>query len=658
MLLSARTRRAQMKGWFEVAVASMKIVNIVGPVSAFDSIARITGASGQFQPENAVSFYRTNDNASPMTQKNPWAAPAARLAASLPKGATISDGVSPMTELSGDEMIAEAEAFAAKMEELGRRCSECESDLSEKSGKIEKLSHFTGLSLNMKEITELEYTSTRFGRMPRSCFSRLDDRDRDGKLFAFKCTEDDVFTYFVIFCPKSYSNEMDRILSGLYFERIFVPETDTTVESRCELLAADIERTRRMIDDTRAEANELWAREGERMSRIYKALERESVYSEMRKYAAVYDDKFILVGWVPSHDGKKLISELEAIPEIELTVDNAASEAAHNPPVKLKNSRLTRPFEMFVDMYGMPSYGEFDPTPFVAVTYILLFGIMFGDLGQGILVSLVGWLMWKLKGMELGRILVRCGVSSAVFGCVFGSVFGFEHVLDPLYHALFGLDEKPIEVMTPATTNMIIYAAVGIGVVLVAAAMLINIFSCARRRDLENLLFGANGIPGLVFYCSLVAGLVCQLLLSIPVMSVPYIVCLIILPLILIFLKEPLGCLVTGKKEKIEWGNYLAQSFFELFETVLSYVTNTMSFLRVGAFVLVHAGMMMVVFTLAEMSSGVGYAAIVVIGNIVVSGLEGLLVAIQVLRLEFYEMFSRFFDGGGRPFVPAGAKEK
>ncbi len=636
----------------------MKIVNIVGPVSMFDQVARMTGGSGQFQPENAVSFYRTNDNASPMAQKNPWAAPAARLEAALPAGATFAHDVKPLTDMSPEDMLREVESFASKMEELGQRCSECESALAEESGKVEMLSHFTGLSINMKEITKLEYTSTRFGRMPRTCFGRLDERDLDGKLFAFKCTEDDVFTYCVIFCPKSYSKEMDRILSGLYFERIFVPEKDMTVESRCELLRADIEKTRRAIEDAHAEANAFWEKNRDMMSAIHGALQRESVYSEMRKYAAVYDDKFILVGWVPSHDGKKLISELEEMSGVEVVVDSASSEAAHNPPVKLKNSRLTRPFEMFVDMYGMPSYGEFDPTPFVAVTYTLLFGIMFGDLGQGLLVSLVGYLIWKLKGMELGRILMRCGISSAVFGCVFGSVFGFEHALDPMYHALFGLDEKPIEVMQPATTNMIIYAAVGIGVLLVAAAMLINIFSCARRRDLENLLFGPNGIPGLVFYCALVAGLVCQIVMGIPVMTLPYILGLVVLPLVLIFLKEPLGNLVCGKHEKIEWGNYLAQSFFELFETVLSYVTNTMSFLRVGAFVLVHAGMMMVVFTLAGMSSGVGYVAIVVIGNIIVSGLEGLLVAIQVLRLEFYEMFSRFFDGGGRPFVPAGSENK
>ena len=134
----------------------MKIVNIVGPVSMFDQVARMTGGSGQFQPENAVSFYRTNDNASPMAQKNPWAAPAARLEAALPAGATFAHDVKPLTDMSPEDMLREVESFASKMEELGQRCSECESALAEESGKVEMLSHFTGLSINMKEITKLE----------------------------------------------------------------------------------------------------------------------------------------------------------------------------------------------------------------------------------------------------------------------------------------------------------------------------------------------------------------------------------------------------------------------------------------------------------------------------------------------------------------------
>ena len=313
-----------------------------------------------------------------------------------------------------------------------------------------------------------------------------------------------------------------------------------------------------------------------------------------------------------------------------------------------------------MDLYGLPAYDEVDPTAFVAMTYILLFGIMFGDLGQGICVSIVGYLMWRFKKMALGRILIPCGISSAIFGLVFGSVFGFEEALNPLYHALFGIEGKPVEVMDPFTTNMIIYSAVGLGVVLVMIAILINIYSCLKRHRYQDGLFGPNGIAGFVFYSALVLGFGLQLITGMTIVTLPYVICLIILPLLVIFFREVLGDFVEHKEHPLpeKWGEFIMQNFFEVFEFLLSYASNTISFLRVGAFVLVHAGMMVVVFTLAEMSSGIGYVLIVIIGNAFIMGLEGLLVGIQVLRLEFYEMFSRFFDGDGRPFVPVTVRRK
>ena len=133
-----------------------------------------------------------------------------------------------------------------------------------------------------------------------------------------------------------------------------------------------------------------------------------------------------------------------------------------------------------------------------------------------------------------------------------------------------------------------------------------------------------------------------------------------IFPLLLMFFQEILSEILEGRKDwqPASWGEFITQNFFEVFEYLLSYMSNTMSFLRVGAFVLVHAGMMMVVFTLAEMSSGIGYVLILILGNIFVMALEALLAGIQVLRLEFYEMFSRFFDGNGRPFHPVSARQE
>ena len=192
-------------------------------------------------------------------------------------------------------------------------------------------------------------------------------------------------------------------------------------------------------------------------------------------------------------------------------------------------------------------------------------------------------------------------------------------------------------------------------------AMLLNIYTSIRQRDLGSALFGTSGLAGMVFYCSVIAGIVCELFLGIHLMTIAYILGLIVLPFILIFFAEPLGDLVNGEKDwqPESWGGYIVENLFESIEVILGYVTNTMSFLRVGAFVLVHAGMMTVVFVLANTVGpeySIGYFIVVIIGNIIVMALEALLVSIQVLRLEYYEMFSRFYSGEGRPFEPVKIK--
>ena len=201
---------------------------------------------------------------------------------------------------------------------------------------------------------------------------------------------------------------------------------------------------------------------------------------------------------------------------------------------------------------------------------------------------------------------------------------------------------------------MILLAAVAIGISLVVVAMGLNIYSSFKQGDVGRALFGSSGCAGLVFYCSIIFGVAGQLVLGLQVFSLAYILCLIVLPYLLIFFGEPLGLLIAGEKDwqPESWGGYILEHAIESIEFLLEYVTNTVSFLRVGAFVLVHAGMMTVVFVLAQTAPAVAYWPVVVLGNVFVMVLEALLVAIQVLRLEYYEMFSRFYSGEGRPYEP------
>ena len=637
-----------------MAISAVKIVNIIGVMDQFDSVVRTCGASKVFHPEDALSFYSDTKHFTPIYEDNPYR-PLLQSLKSCAKAAQQSLELQDVSDYqsSPKELSAYVNGLSRQINTLMDRAKELVLKLEQDKKSAAELAHFLGLNLDLKEIFACKYTKVRFGRLPRESYERLEAFKHNPYVLFFQCTSDKTHYWGGYFAPLEYADEVDRIFSSLYFERTRISATDSTPEEKYDALQGEIAQGEEKLREVRKEIGELWEREKPQVMRVYSKLEECNAYFGIRKYAAKYNQSFILAGWIPADGEKQFRKELERVGGIEYSIENADEAVNHQPPVKLKNKRLFKPFEFFVDMYGLPSYHEVDPTPFVAITYILLFGIMFGDLGQGLVLSLVGWAMWRMKQMPLGRILIRCGVSSAFFGLVYGSVFGFEDALNPFYR-LLGFAEKPVEVMQPATTNLIIYMAVGIGVVLVMIAMMINIYSSIRRKNLENALFGPNGVAGLIFYIALVAGLVCQMLLGLSVMNAAYVICLIVLPLLVIFFREPLGKLLARdpdwKPEK--WGDYVMQNFFELFETVLSYVTNTMSFLRVGAFVLVHAGMMLVVFTLAEMTAGPFYLLILVVGNLIVMGLEGLLVGIQVLRLEFYEMFSRFFEGQGRPFLP------
>ena len=641
-----------------LAVLKIKVASIIGRMSDLDSVTEICGKSNVFHPDNALSFYSDTSQFTPLSEENPYSEPLQRLVDAV-KGLRKRLTLLPDREMrsfsaKNEELFSYVKDLSASFEKLQKERVEHQKKIQELTQSLEQIEHFTGLDLDLDEIHACNYIKVRFGCLPKESYEKLNSYEENPYIIFFPCSSDSSHYWGVYFAPIEEVSEVDRIFSSLYFERVRLTYFKDSPEKAVEIIQNERENELKAIEAIDNQIQSIWEKERKTCLQVYTRLMEKSIYFGIRRYSARYNDNFILTGWIPASAEKQFSSELDKLDSVAYTYDRAEEELIHSPPVKLKNKKVFRPFEFFVDMYGLPSYDEIDPTPFVAITYILLFGIMFGDLGQGLMVSLIGYFMWKLKGMKLGKALIPCGISSAIFGTLFGSVFGFEHVLDPLYTRLFGLKEKPIEVMEADTTNLIIYSAVGIGLVLVIVAILINIYSCFKRHHYENALFGPNGIAGFIFYTSIVVGFGGQIVFGWQIVTPVYVVFLIVVPLLLMFFREVLGGLLEHRPnwKPERWGDFIMQNFFEVFEFLLSYATNTMSFLRVGAFVLVHAGMMLVVFTLAEMNSGVVYLLIVIIGNIFVMCLEGLLVGIQVLRLEFYEMFSRFFDGAGRPFKP------
>ena len=512
--------------------------------------------------------------------------------------------------------------------------------IEENDEAIITLNHVEGSNIDFDQLFGTQYLKIRFGKLPLNNEGKLEYYET--LPFVYKAFQrDDKYVWCMYMTTPTDAPEVDNVFTSLYFEKIHIPEF---VHGSCELAEKEIQNesdsAKQYSQDLQNRIDKTISENMEELTRIYSVAKKlNSVYA-MQKYIVKLGDKLNVHGFVPKNDLDNFKNTFESIDGVKLEVLPATSDVRLDPPTRLKNSWFARPFRMFVEMYGVPKYNDADPTLLVALSYTLLFGIMFGDVGQGVILSLVGFVAYKKFGLQLGAVGVRLGISSMLFGVVFGSVFGNEEILIPLFNA-----------MSPDNTMTLLIAAICLGIILIIISMAFNVILSFKKKNFGEAVLSQNGICGLVFYISIL-GLVINMFLGLGFVNVIYVVGLIALPLFLIFLKEPL----IRKFEEHEamfpngFGAFFVEGFFELFEVVLSFITNTMSFLRVGGFVLSHAGMMLVVYTLAEMVGGVGELAVIIFGNIFVMCLEGLIVGIQVLRLEFYEMFSRYYEGNGISF--------
>ena len=646
-----------------MAVMKMKLLSIIGSIDQLDAVLDTCCSSENFHLDQAMSFFKDKSEFVSLNDENPYTFYLNKLSDAV-KLARLN--VAPVEDsdllLNWDEIKDYVENTSSKLAAYQEEKFNLTQEIENVTHSMEQFKHFQGFDMKLDEIFKCEFIKVRFGRLPKESYEKLSMYSDNPYIVTFPCTSDDKYVWGVYMAPIDNIHEVDRIFQSLYWERLKIPDAVGTPEEAYNTLAEQLKGLNERLADVKKKMDDFWGDEEVRCGKVLNYLERHKNNFDLRRYTAKYQHSriFFLAGWVPAENEKEFAKRLEKLGGIEYKFENASEEPTQTPPVKLKNAGIFKPFEFFVKMYGLPNYDEMDPTPFVAITYFILFGIMFADVGQGICLSLITWFfMWKMKKMELGKCIAMCGISSAIFGVLFGSVFGFEDLLNPFWscvHEKTGvplMEGKPLDVNELSTE--LIYAAIGIGVVLVLVAILLNIYTKFKQHKYGNALFSQNGVAGFLFYGGTIFGILGQMFLHIPLLTPAYVVCLIVIPAILIFLNEPLSELVAGKKD---WfpeniGDFLMQNIFEMLEVVLSYVSNTVSFLRVGAFILVHAGMMTVVFTLAGMMSGFGYWVTVILGNIIIMALEGLLVGIQALRLEFYEMFSRFFTGEGRPFKSA-----
>ncbi len=505
------------------------------------------------------------------------------------------------------------------------------------------------VDIDMKALCELKYFTMKFGFLTREKAKRISQNYDNIKAIVLHVGTYDDKEVYLILSPKSLDLEMGRILRSTNFidislEDVFLGTPKEMMDYNNKLLSDY--RTR--LEEIQATTKKDLSDKKEYLDILYSKLMMENRIDQVRTKVAVTEHFSYLSLWVPEGVTEKLLQMLPKPPDTLVTFKNSNEVSSSIPvPTFLKNNAFFKPFEMLVTMYGVPSYSETDPTVFFGLAYIFLFGAMFGDFGQGVIIFLAGFFIRKRISADFSGILTRIGLGSMCFGIIYDSFFGYEKIISSILP--FPIYLRPME-----NINAMLILSIVVGVVLVYVSYVYSIINKLRLGDLEEGVLGRNGINGLILLSSVLI-LVVDITTGFKLLPAPFLYVILFTSVVILVFKHPLTSKLKKEDRLYEdsASEYYIESGFNLFETFLSIVSNTISFIRVGAFALNHVGLFIAFHTLAAMIGNTGgNIAMFILGNVIIIGLEGLVVFIQGLRLFYYELFSKYYTGDGILFAP------
>ncbi|TYQ17694.1 UNVERIFIED_CONTAM: V/A-type H+-transporting ATPase subunit I [Acetivibrio alkalicellulosi] len=628
-----------------MSILKMKFINIVGPKDQFEDFVSNYIVNSGMQLEYALGILEGIKGLSPYSDDNSHCVLVKRCSTLLE-----SMGLNPLDAgnenkdkkiMPTQDVFDQLDMLESEFENLTSKKIQLEKQLDENSHVKKQLELLSNIDVQLDRFFNFEFFKFRFGKMPKKSYSQLQLYLEDLECIVIPVSSDKDSVWIIYFAPQMYGEKLDGIFSSLYFERTRISgdfkgtPSEVLAELKSEIISLEKE-----LEETNKAINLFISENTSKAFHIYNSFQNLNKLCEIKKYVAQTKDSFYILGWIPKKELDALTPIFEGYSNISFIVEDPDIVNNAKPPTELKNNSIFRPFESLVKMYGLPSYNEIDPTTFVAITYFIMFGIMFGDVGQGLVLFLLGFILLKKK-LPLGGVIIGAGLSSILFGFVYGSVFGFEHWIHPLWAA-------PME-----NTDQLLVFGVVVGVLFMSSSMILNIINGIKSKNLTRVLFDKNGLAGFVFYWLVIAFVLYFFNTGKVFISIGFIVLCLLLPLIAIFLKEPVENYIHKRSLLPQnKSGFFVETFFELFETVMSFISNTISFIRLSAFALNHAGLFLAVLMLAGMTQGVGSIIEIILGNILIIALEGLIVGIQALRLEYYELFGRFFTGGGRVYQP------
>ncbi|MCR5218794.1 V-type ATPase 116kDa subunit family protein [Treponema sp.] len=589
------------------------------------------------------------------------------------------DHFTEAVSLPSQEERGQAVKLYTTAEDLHNREVECGENLKRIAASYKEASSFSNLKVPYSQLESLSFLTLRIGRIEEGLYDSLASSLGSNAILT---TLGNDKSKILAASSKKGRFFMDSELKKAGFVEIKLPKDFKGVpDELLKALEGEVNAAKAELEEVQLQRKNFAETHKDMLLHLLQSFSVSSQLNSVKNKLESTDFVYRITGWIPAWESRSLIRTLDDLTKGRAGIREflpgevrSVIEGREKVPVQLKHGSLIKSFQRLIFSYGSPLYGTVDPTPFVAVFFTVLFGIMFGDAGQGLVFLLLGILMtlnkMKLAGWEkFGRIFICIGISSMIMGLLTGEFFASEEVLKPFnrfVHSLAGVTDyeeasEPILKLMPNGTDsssvvrmfMFFGFTIAVGFVINTCGIIINIVNQFALNHKGRALFGKTGITGAIFFWYVIIFAV----LTAFGLHKPALYDVIIIGVSLFFTAfgEVFERLVDGERPVFENGLFSAviSAVVEVIEIISSYLSNTVSFVRVGAFALAHAVLGSIISTMmAQVPAAAGKMAVLVAGNAIVIVLEGMIVAIQVVRLQYYEFFSKFFTETGREFKP------
>ncbi len=640
-----------------MAVMKMVALTMIGPNAEMEPVARQMVLTGGFQPLPLDILVNDRTLRSKVTTEteNPYDELLSKVSSVWKVAGEMIPDPSPVT-LTRDFTLTNARELvhrASKRLEIWdkRRAVLVEEDELLRATKL-FIEALKGTEFAPSELAEGKFLKTYFGRLSNENYQRLTDSAEESPIAISELTSVNGNTWILVMTVPGYSESTKKLLEAVYFKEFSLKEISEQLvgEDPLSLVKKRIANHERAIKGLAKAAKDMLREHRDRYELLFSQLYTMQRVYDVCKGRGEVSGMFVLSGWIPEDtlaSIKKTVEEEAPLTTLMVESTKDITYSGIRVPTLLRNSPVFRAFQDIVAMYSLPSYGEIDPSPIVAISFILFFGFMFGDIGHGLMIYIASIFLVKRGVMKrsFGQVMKSASISSMVFGALYGSIFGLENIIPALW-------------LSPMhDTNRLLIIAICLGVFMISLGLILNMIQQYRNRDFGRLLFDGQGLAGLFLYWTM-AALAAIYMTGTEISEIAANIMwggIGLMMLLMVFRDVLARCLLHQK----EHGESVVLNIFEIMHNLMSFVSNTASFVRLAAFALNHVGLSMAVIMLSEMVHSlpggiVMKGIILLVGNIVIVCLEGLIVFIQTLRLEYYEFFGKFYKGGGSAFKPVG----